>query len=307
MFDVFKVKAVFNSLCEVNNAISTVDKIYSLTDDDFDVLNDAWSDLIDYRATETEYDTFKSICKDYGLYVKYAVMWFWELIDGEKLRDLKAQKVLEMTSNMIDFYINHAYTNNYIFGYTYNGNICYTVATAEIIPFIVTLEKASRNDGFAIRYKPNSDIKAKLMALNCTVICTQKEFDDMCKNSRYNRGEIFEKIVHEFHGKKWTKDNRKFTNSGDININGIEYQIKFSKATFINEKTIKNMQNMTNINSIRAIADEILAVVEVDNSILYRVNGKVYCLLYGQEFLCETVAEFYELVDSFRDFYYNED
>lgn len=64
---------------------------------------------------------------------------------------------------------------------------------------------------------------------------------------------------------------------------------------------------MTNINSIRAIADEILAEVEVDNSILYRVNGRVSCLLYGQEFLCETVAEFYELVDSFRDFYYNED
>ena len=58
----------------------------------------------------------------------------------------------------------------------------------------------------------------------------------MVETSKYNRGEIYEKIVTEFFGKEWEKDNVPYTEAGDLEVNGIAYQIKFEKATFVNEK-----------------------------------------------------------------------
>ena len=40
---------------------------------------------------------------------------------------------------------------------------------------------------------------------------------------------------------EWEKDNVPFTEAGDIEVNGIAYQIKFEKATFTNEKSIANL------------------------------------------------------------------
>ena len=36
-------------------------------------------------------------------------------------------------------------------------------------------------------------------------------------------------------------DSVRFDKGGDININGIEYQIKFENATFTNEKSLRKM------------------------------------------------------------------
>ena len=60
----------------------------------------------------------------------------------------------------------------------------------------------------------------------------------MFEESKYNRGEIFEKLVTEFYGQKWEKDNVPFTDDGDLTVNGIAYQIKFQKATFTSEKQL---------------------------------------------------------------------
>lgn len=60
----------------------------------------------------------------------------------------------------------------------------------------------------------------------------------MFKDSKYNRGEIFEKMVTELNGQEWEKDNVPFTDDGDLTVDGIAYQIKFEKATFTSEKQL---------------------------------------------------------------------
>ena len=59
---------------------------------------------------------------------------------------------------------------------------------------------------------------------------------------KYNKGEIFEKLVTEQFGQTWVKDNVPFTDDGDLTVDGIAYQIKFESASFINEKQMMRMR-----------------------------------------------------------------
>lgn len=147
----------------------------------------------------------------------------------------------ELFEMMINRYNELAYTHNYIYGF-YFQNVVYMVkATAEIMPYILKLEKASRGAGYALRFKPNMAQKTLLLAKGATALCSKDFFDEVVKNSKYNKGEIFEKMVTESYGQKWEKDNVPFTKGGDLTINGKAFQIKFEKATFINEKQLARM------------------------------------------------------------------
>ena len=148
----------------------------------------------------------------------------------------------DLIKMMIDFYNRNAFAHDYIFGYNYKGVVYFTFATNDIINSIVKLEKASENNGYSLRFKPNNKIKEMLMTINSNVLCSAEYLEDLVKNSKYNRGEIFEKLITEYFKKDWKKDNNDFTKCGDIEINEKAYQIKYEKATFINEKQIERMR-----------------------------------------------------------------
>ena len=74
------------------------------------------------------------------------------------------------------------------------------------------------------------------------VLCSEKYFNELVAESKYNNGEIFEKLVTERFGQTWKKDDIPFTDAGDIEVEGVPYQIKFQKATFCNEKSIANLE-----------------------------------------------------------------
>ena len=135
-------------------------------------------------------------------------------------------------------------THNYIFGFPSNHKV-YKVTMmnveAETIEAISTLDYDSKSKTVSLRFKPNKLQKAFLMSLNPEMVCEEEEIEILFKNSKYNRGEIFEKIITEEDGQVWKKDNVKFTEDGDITIKGIKYQIKYNKATFTNEKTLQNI------------------------------------------------------------------
>jgi hypothetical protein len=142
---------------------------------------------------------------------------------------------------LIDSYNALAYTHNYIYGFVYK-NIVYMVETdATIMPYILKLDKASRGAGYSLRFCPNTIQKVFLLSHGAQPLCSKKFFDETVANSIYNRGEIFEKMVTEYFGQTWEKDNVPFTDDGDLTVNGIAYQIKFEKATFINEKQLARM------------------------------------------------------------------
>lgn len=137
-----------------------------------------------------------------------------------------------------------SYTHNYIFGFEYKGVVYATTVTNEVLPYVLKLDKASRGAGYAIRFCPNTDQKLFLMAQGAEVICSSEFFKTEVESSIYNKGEIFEKMVTERLGQVWEKDNLPYTDGGDVEVDGIAYQIKFQKATFTTEKSLARMMSM---------------------------------------------------------------
>lgn len=146
--------------------------------------------------------------------------------------------IKEMLQNL---YNSKAFTDKYILGFRLNGVIYMVICARETVDKVTCLDKASRGQGYSLRFKPNKNQKMFLMT-GAVALCSEKFFDDMVAESRYNRGEIFEKLVTEYYGQVWEKDNVPFTEDGDITVDGIAYQIKFEKATFTNEKALANLK-----------------------------------------------------------------
>lgn len=144
-------------------------------------------------------------------------------------------------ATMINRYNEVAFTHNYIWGFTYKHNVYMAITTAEMMPFVCKLDKASRGAGYALRFCPNADQKLTLMP-SAKILCSEDFFNEQVAESKYNNGEIFEKMVTEYFGQVWVKDNVPFTEAGDIETDSVAYQIKYQKATFCNEKSLANLR-----------------------------------------------------------------
>lgn len=139
---------------------------------------------------------------------------------------------------MVNRYNELSYTHNYIFGFYFQKSVYIVETTNQVLPYILKLDKASRGQGYSIRFSPNNQQKAFLLSCGAHLLCSKEYFDSEVKESKYNKGEIFEKMVTELFGQEWEKDNIPFTDGGDLTVDKIAYQLKFEKATFTNEKTL---------------------------------------------------------------------
>ena len=143
---------------------------------------------------------------------------------------------------MVEFYNSRSFTHEYIIGISFQGNIYMVEITSDLLPYILKLDKASRGNGYSLRFKPNKAVKALLMSKGATILCSTEMFGELVKASKYNKGEIFEKLVTEYFGQEWEKDSVPFTDDGDLTVDGIAYQIKFESASFISEKQMMRMR-----------------------------------------------------------------
>lgn len=147
-----------------------------------------------------------------------------------------------MLNYIISGYDKLAGAHEYIWGFTQNGVVYMAITDASVLPYVCKLDKASRGAGYALRFKPTVAQKLLLMT-SASVLCSEKFFNETVAHSKYNKGEIFEKMVTEKFGQEWHKDSVPFTECGDINVNGIEYQIKYQGATFTNEKILNKLMD----------------------------------------------------------------
>lgn len=157
-----------------------------------------------------------------------------------------------MKKTLFDHYTATAYTNNYIFGFTYLGKVYQLRTNSEKVLFdLIKLDKASRGAGYSLRFRPTIDQKQFMVSLGATVLCSVEIFGSMVNSDKYNSGEVFERIITEMAGQEWVKDSVPYTEAGDVEIKGVAYQIKFEGATFINEKQMLKAQGMKETKSER--------------------------------------------------------
>ena len=139
---------------------------------------------------------------------------------------------------MIKHYRNNSAADSYIVGFTYEKNL-YFVQVAEIMPRFLQVEQASRNQGENLRLRIKKNLKSQLMRKN--PVCLGSA--DLLNAEKYNKGEIFEKLVTEHFGQVWVKDTVPFWIQGDIEIGGKQVQIKLDSATLMNTKQIAKLKN----------------------------------------------------------------
>lgn len=151
-------------------------------------------------------------------------------------------KNTEIKRTLIQFYNKHAFTHKYILGFRLNGSIYYVIVDAKELDLVTKLDKASRGAGYSLRFKPNKAQKSYLLSLGAEVLCSEEFFNQLKAMSKYNFGELFEKLITEMNGQEWTKDNVPFTEDGDLTVDGVAYQLKFEKATFITEAQMMRME-----------------------------------------------------------------
>ena len=147
-----------------------------------------------------------------------------------------------MKKTLIDFYNSKAFTHRYIIGVMYKGKVYMVKTTSAILPYILTTDKASGGAGYSLRFKPNNEQRLMIIAEGATVLCSAEYFNAVFNSCKYNRGEVFEKLVTEYYGQHWEKDKIPFTEAGDLEVDGVAYQIKYEKATFIREAQMARLR-----------------------------------------------------------------
>ena len=113
--------------------------------------------------------------------------------------------------------------HTYILGFELNKEL-YMVTRKQVGQFL-SYEQASRGQGMGLRLRMKKADKVRLAKKG------------ICLGS-------IERLVHEHFGQTWEKDNKPFTKCGDIQVNGVEIQIKFDGATFTNEKTLARQKKL---------------------------------------------------------------
>lgn len=138
---------------------------------------------------------------------------------------------------MMKWYRNKSAADAYIIGYVVDGNLYFNVVN-EIMPRYLNVEKASRNQGENLRLRLKAKGRKQLMRKEHHCLGSAEQLNQ----PKYNKGEIFEKLVTEFFGQEWEKDNIPFWEQGDICVDGVEIQIKLDTATLMNTKQIEKFK-----------------------------------------------------------------
>ncbi len=134
-----------------------------------------------------------------------------------------------------------AYTNDYILcfvvDYHFSAVKMDNMDVATLVAISSVSRTASKKGGVAsLRFRPTNAIKRSIIEMGNVVYKTSKaNFEALCKDSKYNKGEVAEQLVTwNVFGAAWNKDSVPFTDGADIS----HYQIKFQGATFCTERQL---------------------------------------------------------------------
>ena len=149
-----------------------------------------------------------------------------------------------MKHQLATTYTANAYTHEYIltfnvdgFFYAYEQHM-----NADELANIAKLDKASRGNGYSLRFRPTNSEKRELVKRGAVRIMSTAAFTALFESHKYNRGETAEMIVTEqMFGQTWVKDSVPFNEGADIYTDTNAYQHKHEGATFCNEMQLARL------------------------------------------------------------------
>lgn len=150
-----------------------------------------------------------------------------------------------MLKHLTTEYTANTFTHDYDFTFNVDGGFyLFSVEckTADELAEYAKLDKASRGQGYSIRFRPNNNQKRELVKRGARLVCSTDYFKNVCASSKYNRGEVAEMLITEMvYGQTWEKDSVPFNEGADIYTDTRAIQHKHEGATFTNEHSLYNL------------------------------------------------------------------
>ncbi|MCD8210452.1 MAG: hypothetical protein LUC37_02780 [Prevotella sp.] len=141
-----------------------------------------------------------------------------------------------MVKEFVEAYSQFSAADSYVLGFCYKHSV-YEFICDELDSQYMKIDHASsKRGGYAtLRMRLTTNLKESLIKAGARCVGS----DSLIKDSKYNKGETFERLFTEENGVKWEKDSLPFWKGGDVEVNGIKYQIKFDGATIATEKNLR--------------------------------------------------------------------
>ena len=149
-----------------------------------------------------------------------------------------------MKKQLATTYTANAYTHDYVLTFNVDGYFWAYVVTmnADELANVAKLDKASRGNGYSIRFRPTTSEKRAFVRNGAQKLMSTAAFTALIESHKYNRGETAEMIVTEqMFGQTWEKDSVPFNEGADIYTDTNAYQHKHEGATFCNEMQLARM------------------------------------------------------------------
>ena len=159
----------------------------------------------------------------------------------DKIKERKKEVNTMKKATAIRNYRRFTGAEEYIVGFIYGHNL-YAIQVEELMPRWMVMKAESSRHAEKLQMNLKAKHKRELINKGAELICTEEEFLQM--NDLRNKGFTFERLVFDLNGQgaEWSRDNVRFDKCGDININGVEIQIKFENAQIVTVPTIKKLQ-----------------------------------------------------------------
>ena len=145
---------------------------------------------------------------------------------------------VQMTKgNAIRYYRRYNGSDGYILGFEYKHQIYMAIINGHLMPRWIKVHKMASSQGGKNKLQLNLTNKYKE-----ELIRKGAELIDFVPNHK-NNGRAFEMYVqNRFNApvRNWDADG--FWVGGDVNIDGVEYQVKFGNAQIVVFETLKNLQ-----------------------------------------------------------------
>lgn len=138
--------------------------------------------------------------------------------------------------NAIRYYRKFSAADAYIVGFTYKKNF-YIIAVDELMPRWLNVEREASSKGGKekLQLRLRNEHKEQLIRKGAIKV----DYEPATKN----KGRDFERFVYEMNGQQFRgEENIGFWVEGDINIDGIEYQVKLEGAQIVVFETLHNLQ-----------------------------------------------------------------
>lgn len=140
-------------------------------------------------------------------------------------------------TEMINLYNTFSAADAYIVGFIMNHLLYYVRIDGHLPQEFLKFDRASsKRGGMAkVRVRLSSSIRSALVNSGKAVLLGSENL--LLTDDRYNKGERFERTITEtLTAEKWVKDSVPFNVAGDIELNGVQVQIKMDNAELTNEK-----------------------------------------------------------------------